>query len=175
MAFAKPPLKVLPFCSIIYKHENIFNKAKDNLEKLFYKIKVSYGPVDFEKFTSYYEKEMGSRLKKIYLFFSELEHAENFHTYKIKTNEIEKDISGDTKRVVNLDPGYLTEAKFVMFSMKNNYHRVYINNGVYAEVQLNFRNNSYKGNPWSHKDYADPGFIDFANKTRIYLRKKLGK
>ncbi len=175
MALVKPAPLVLPFCSMIYSHNQILKDAKKFIEKSFSQIVFSYGPVNFSGFTRYYEKEMGENLKKIYFFFEKIMNAENFHEYKILTNGFENRISPNNERYVNLDPGYITQAKFVLFTTKNRSHRIYIAKGIYAEVQLEYKKNSFTGLYYSHADYIQKDFINFANKAREYFRERIKK
>jgi hypothetical protein len=39
-------------------------------------------------------------------------------------------------RPLNLDPGYLTEAKLVLATTKDRNHRLYLDRGIFAEVTL---------------------------------------
>ncbi len=175
MAKTKPALFVLPFCSVIYKEKIHVENSISFLEQKFSKILLKYGPIEFTKYTSYYEKEMGEILFKEYFFFNKLISAENFHLFKNKTNDYENSVSNDNQkgRIVNLDPGYLTQAKFVLFTVKNRAHRIYIGDGIYGEVQLEYRKNSFTSLHYSHSDYSDKDFIEFVNKARTVYRQKL--
>ena len=45
----------------------------------------------------------------------------------------------ETERVsrpLNLDPGYVAERKLVLASVKDHAHRIYLRDGIYAEVTL---------------------------------------
>jgi hypothetical protein len=41
-------------------------------------------------------------------------------------------------RPLNLDPGYITAAKLVLASTKDQGHRIYLRDGIFAEVTLRF-------------------------------------
>ena len=43
------------------------------------------------------------------------------------------------KRPVNIDPGYINESRLILASTKDFSHRIYLRDGIYAEVTLNYR------------------------------------
>jgi hypothetical protein len=176
MAKANPSPFALPFCAIIYLSEQELAKAYDFIFTVLSKEALNFGPVLFSDFTSYYTKEMGEDLKKTYCFLDTPVCLEDFHKIKLKTNEFEKtSADNEAKRKLNLDPGYLTEAKFVLYSVKDYPHKMYINNGIYGDVQLEFKKNTYTGLKQTYKDYNQSPFIETANKAREYFRKSMGK
>ncbi|MFW5890685.1 MAG: DUF4416 family protein, partial [bacterium] len=75
-----------------------------------------YSPIiDFTSFTNYYNEEMGNQLKKQIVSISGVYDIENLHKIKLKTNSIEDRYSINNNRVLNIDPGYITEAKIILF------------------------------------------------------------
>lgn len=176
MAQCKEPIPVLPFCAVTYQDENLLRMTENFLVDILSPILTRSQSFHFSRFTPYYKKEMGENLYKIFYFFSQTLLPENYHLIKLKTNEFEQQhlFSGE-KRRLNLDPGYITEAKLVLLSAKDYSHRIYINDGIYAEVQLVYHGNSFSPQPWSYPDYSDAQNIAFINQGRTWLRKKLGK
>ena len=176
MAKTKSTPYALPFCAVIYSSEDIHLQALSFLVNSLSPVTFSLGPVVFSDFTSYYQKEMGEALKKMYYFFSTPVPLEDFHKIKLETNIYETSgLKKDDSRKVNLDPGYLTEAKFVLYSVKDYSRKVYINNGIYADVQLEFKKNTYTSHNQTYKDYKTFDFISFANDARNYFRACIGK
>jgi hypothetical protein len=55
---------------------------------------------------------------------------------------------------VNLDPGLLTPENFILATGKNFSHRVYLGNGVFADLTLVYRNGGFHPLPWTYPDYA---------------------
>ena len=75
------------------------------------------------------------------------------------------------ERVVNIDPGYLTEAKVVLATMKDRDHRLYMGQGVFAEVTLFFQlPGRWVDSRWTYPDYKLPAYHDFFMACRQYLR-----
>ena len=92
----------------------------------------SYGPLDHSspvlqfKFTRYYEHEMGTAVHRIFFSFERLIEADHLSEIKRQTNRIEQEMAPllkAVKRPVNLDPGYMEQAKVILASTKNFSHR----------------------------------------------------
>ncbi len=130
----------------------IMSKACSALSRAFGKIDCESSDADFTQ-SDYYEKEMGSNLKRKFLSFEKLLDLNDVYKVKLRTNILEKKFSRDGKRVVNIDPGYLDFAKLVLFSTKDYTHRIYINKGIFAEVTLFYKDGKYNSWPWTYPDY----------------------
>lgn len=161
----KQPTRAKLIVGLISPQELKFSKALKLLEQ-------KYGPIDLKSsvmgftHTNYYEKEFGSNLKRIFLSFKKLTDIKNLHKSKLHTQKIEKRLSSKFKRRVNIDPGYITLGKLVLFTTKNYTHRIYLNRGIYAEVTLKFEGNSFTPWPWTYPDYRTKEYIEFFNKVR---------
>jgi hypothetical protein len=57
------------------------------------------------------------------------------------------------QRPINIDPGYLSLTKLVLASTKNREHRIYLREGIYAEVTLAYRDQAWQTMPWTYADY----------------------
>ncbi|MEK6728917.1 MAG: DUF4416 family protein, partial [Planctomycetota bacterium] len=76
------------------------------------------------------------------------------------------------KRPVNIDPGYINESRLILASTKDFSHRIYLRDGIYAEVTLNYRKGRYETFPWTFPDYKTAGYHDFFLKVRgLYVDK----
>src|SRR5206468_11567329 len=93
-----------------------------------------YGPIDHRSevipfdFTDYYEPEMGDLIDRVFFSFERLIEADQLPQIKRQTNQLEDDLAPllksprtNVKRPVNLDPGYIEQAKVVLASTKNFY------------------------------------------------------
>lgn len=149
------------------------------------RLRHEYGPVDMEsmvspwEFTDYYAREMGRGLLRKFIFFDELISPDRLASIKNLTNELEIETSikssGEKRRKINLDPGYLTEAKVVLASTKDYYHRLYIGENIYAEVALRYRGSSFEPLEHTYPDYRTKEYIQMFNEARELLRNKLKK
>lgn len=144
-----------------------------------------YGPVDYESElvpwtgSDFYEEEMGAGILRKFIFFERLIDPGDLSAIKIKTIGIENSLAvqdGDgARRRINLDPGYVTEAKVVLATTKDYSHRLYIGNGIYAEVTLRYGNKDRRFSPFDHTylDYCSESYISMFNKARVLLRTAL--
>lgn len=149
----------------IFKEQDTFNKAKIALIK-------NLGKIDFESqalafnYTDYYEKELGKGLKRSFCSFKKLIRPDELSKIKTLTNKIEQKLSKNNKRMINLDPGYIDLAKLVLASSKDYSHRIYLNNGVFAEITLVFKGKSFMPHEWTYPDYKTEEYIEIFNKIR---------
>ena len=160
------------FCGLIYKEEEIFEKAKIKLEEKWGKIDIEVGPFNFD-FTSYYEKEMGVNLKRKFISFENLYLPENIYEWKIFTNKVEEEFSEFNKRKINIDPGYIDNSKVILLSTKDYYHRIYIGKGIYAELTIYYSNKKYNFLNWTYPDYRTENYINFFIKMREKYRQQI--
>jgi Domain of unknown function (DUF4416) len=73
-------------------------------------------------------------------------------------------------RTVNLDPGLLTEENVLLATGKNYSHRVYLRDGVFADLALVYRKGEYRPLPWTYPDLASDGIRAFLAEVREELR-----
>jgi len=166
---SKPVKLVIGF---IFKDDIVFNQAKLMLIKLF-------GDIDFQsqilpfKLTNYYQDEMGADLQRSFVSFKKLILPEKLPYIKNLTNKLEKKLSFEDKRLVNIDPGYLDLPKLVLASTKDYVHRVYLSNGIYAELTLMFKGSSFVPWQWTYPDYRTEEYIQIFNQIRGLFVKQI--
>lgn len=125
--------------------------------------------------TQYYAAEMGASLWRQFLVFERLRPAEELADWKLAANALEREagLNAQGGRRINLDPGYLAPGKLVLASTKNHEHRVYLRNGIYAEMTLRIRHRRFAAWPWTYPDYdAGRPFFDAAYSAYLQV---LGK
>jgi hypothetical protein len=124
--------------------------------------------------TNYYAAEMGGDLKKQFWAFAAPIDPGRLAAIKLATNLWEAEYAGlglhAEPRPLNLDPGYLTLAKLVLASTKDHAHRIYLADGIYAEVTLSFRSGAWQPFEWTYPDYRRPDFHEFFSLCRELLR-----
>lgn len=121
-------------------------------------------------FTRYYEREMGPGLVKRFVAFARRIPPESLRDLKLAAMSLEAGWSDSGRRRVNLDPGYLTEAKVVLASRKDRGHRIWVGEGVFVEPTLEFRDGAYQPFPWTYPDYRTPLARDFFGRVRELSR-----
>lgn len=145
-------------------------------------LEAKYGPVEteseafaFSKFTSYYSREMGEDLVKQFFVFGRLIRPESLADIKNETNLLENRYLSEGRRRVNLDPGYISEAKLVLATTKNYTHRIYLRDGIFGDVHLCFTQNDFQPQPWTYPDYQQPWLIAFFKSVRNNYLKQIVK
>lgn len=172
MGIAKTHSGVKLFYAILFNDESTLFKAKE-------KLILSHGDIDLESpvfrfdYTSYYEREMGKEIKRIFYCFKNLIKPDELADIKIRSNEAELSFSDENRqRTINLDPGYMTLAKIVLASAKDNIQRIYIKNGIYEEITLYYKNDTFNAFDWTFPDYRE-SYIPFFNSMRNRCKSQL--
>jgi hypothetical protein len=137
------------------------------------------GPVDLRsdlfahEFTEYYRDEMGHPLVRYFISLENLAAPGSLARVKRLTNEIEDRTAGEggwpVARPVNLDPGYIAPSKLVLASTKDFSHRIYIDNGIFAEITLLYKRGRWQELEWTFPDYRTPAYHDFFTRVRARL------
>ena len=116
-------------------------------------------------------EEMGKPLMRKLVCFKKLVEKEDISRIKLKTNELENHFSAGKNRTVNIDPGYVTEAKLVLLTTKDYTHRVYIGKRIFAESTLFYQDGEFRPWPWTYPDYASKELASYFEKIReIYIK-----
>lgn len=172
MGKIKPPPFVKLIFGFIFQEDNIYNQARLILERHF-------GAMDFDSpvfafvYTKYYEKEMGAGLKRKFIAAKKLINPADLYKIKIFTNKIEKKLSRDSARLINIDPGYLDFAKLILASTKDYYHRIYLNKGIFAETTLFFRDKAFRAFEWTYPDYRTKEYAVVFEQIRTIYDKQI--
>ena len=154
------------------------------LDAIAIRMREAYGPTDVVSevwpfdFSDYYASQMGSGLLRQFLAFEQLVDPSELATIKLATNAIEGDFAAATDgpdRPVNIDPGYVAEAKLVLASCKDYAHRVYLGGGVFAEVTLRYVGGVWQGHDCTFPDYASGRYDAFLAAARVALRGQLDR
>jgi len=144
-------------------------KTAENLASLFGPLLAQSKIFPFSLYTDYYAEEMGSSLVKQIFVYKTPNPVHMLPDFKIQTNRLEDEQrNDDNKRNINIDPGYLTLSRLILASTKDQPHRIHINHGIFGEITLAFKKNTYKSNPWTYGDYSAQ--ISFFNKVRLQLK-----
>ncbi|MBP85242.1 MAG: GTP-binding protein [Planctomycetaceae bacterium] len=176
MGEIQQPQPVLLLLAAFSRHEEALAWARQRSVEHWGEIAVESKPFSFED-TSYYEKTMGAGLSKIFFTFADLIDPDRLADIKRLTNEWEAEYDAASnhadERPLNLDPGYLTEAKLILATTKDRDHRIYLRDGIYAEGTLHFYKGAWQKRPWTYPDYQRQDYHDFFSKCRGELRARL--
>ena len=178
MGKVRSPLSVKLFVGMLSPTPPLFNECANILSK-------EFGPIDYQSDilswgkTDYYRDEMGDQIVRKFIFFERLIDPGELPKIKLFTNTIEINLGESTddrlRRRINLDPGYMTEAKVVLATTKDFSHRVYIGANIYAEVTLRYsvRDSNFVPCDYTYPDYRTDLYRTVFNNARELLRATL--
>jgi hypothetical protein len=167
-----PPEAAL-FAGILRADDIAPSRVEDALEREFGRIILRSETFPFTE-SDYYTGEMGTPIWRSYLAFDRTIPMDGIAEIKRVSNRIEEEeFSRDGKRRVNIDPGYLTNGKVVLATTKDNGHRVYLREGIYAEVTLRYGAGDKGFAPWdwTYRDYRRETALRFFNELRALYRR----
>jgi hypothetical protein len=176
MAEPRPHPPALLVVAAFSRHEAALGWAAEQLQQAFGPLACSGPTFEFCQ-TRYYEPTMGSRLRKQLLAFERLVAAEELPAIKLHTNDLERRLAAnrmyEEERPLNLDPGLLTLGKFVLATTKDQAHRIYLRDGIFAEVTLRFEAGAYEPWPWTYADYREEGVRATLKEFREFYKGRL--
>jgi len=158
---------------------SLFSPRKDLIEKGIHEMEELFGQTDrvspeflFDR-TRYYEKEMGWPLYRRFISFTNLVRAGDIVDIKLATNALENQYRRDDRRMINIDPGYVSLERLVLLTGKNYTHRIYLSKGIYGDLTLIFKKGGFIPLQWTYRDYADPVIINYFNEIREGYKRDL--
>lgn len=154
MSVPQPPRPAKLVIGLLLARQDLLPRVAAELEVAFGRLDVVSTWMAFN-YTAYYAKEMGAGLFRRVLVFRSLVAQEQLPEIKLATNAIERAYASGGRRRVNIDPGYLLLERFVLATGKNYSHRIYLGQGIYADLTLIFRRGAFQALPWTYPDYAD--------------------
>jgi hypothetical protein len=173
MGDIRPHPPVVRFLAVFSRYEQALDWARTRMVEAWGPIALESQAFEFVE-TTYYEESMGTGLRKVLFAFRDLVDPEMLVDCKLLTNQWEEQYARDfacpETRPLNLDPGYVTEAKLVLASTKDRDHRIYLSRGIFAENTLFFRSGQWQARPWTYPDYQRADYREFLMKTRQFLR-----
>ena len=149
---------------------------------------AAFGPYPFT-FSDYYEKEMGAGLRKLLVVGAAPVPAGALAGLKRESNAWEAEHAGSgtgarpaaapapgpgpgaARRRVNLDPGLLDAKRVVLATTKDAAHRLYLRDGIFAEVTLRYHDGGYQPEAWTYPDFRQAEMLAFFNVLRPQLLK----
>jgi len=172
MGQIRTPEPVAPIAAVMAVDREILAEAKERLRDRFGEIAVESEGFPFT-YSTYYRREMGDGLLKQFVSFSEPMQREMLPEAKRAAGELEKVLGtyeeGELRRRANIDPGYLSLSKLVLASTKNYDHRIYLRDGIFAEIALRYRRGRFEPMEWTYPDYRTDLAIAFFTSVRENL------
>ncbi|MGI9470811.1 MAG: DUF4416 family protein, partial [Rubripirellula sp.] len=145
---------VVRFCGVITRYDAARQWAMEILTEHWGKPVAVSPEIPFEA-GGYYTASMGPELQKTLVAFDGFQDPAYLADWKLQTNRWETEYSEASdhpeQRPLNLDPGYMSQAKLVLATTKDRDHRLYLRDGMFAEVTL-----TYVGKMWQHHRWSYP-------------------
>lgn len=165
MSVRSEPRPAALLVSVIYREERRFAEAVPRVESVAGPVRAVGDVFPFDR-TEYYRKEMGAPLFRRFLLAERSVPRGALAKVKVAMESVEADLSEGGRRTVNLDPGLLAPESFILATGKNYSHRVYLGDGVFADLTLVYRGGEYRPLPWTYPDYASEGVRSLLGELR---------
>ena len=163
--------RVTPIVGLLASNPAWFDAAREALEKLFGPLDLvsphfQFGP------TAYYTPSMGAELKRCFFSFKNFGDPTQLADWKIACNALEESLktvlapTGIPSRPINIDPGYVTGSKLVLASAKDFAHKIYLRDGIFAEITLAFRAGKWLSHRMTFPDFKSGEYDNYLKKVR---------
>ncbi len=154
-----------------------FDAAGAGLEELLGPVELVSPLYPFAK-TSYYTESMGAELKRCFFSFHNFADPGGLADWKLACNALEEKLrtvlapGGSPVRPINIDPGYVTGAKLVLATTKDFAHRIYLRDGIFAEITMAFRAGKWLSHQFTFPDFKSGVYDAFLKRARdMHLHK----
>ena len=160
------------FTGVLISNLSLKNKLLDKLTE-------KYGEIDYESslmdfiYSDYYNKEMGTPIKKFFVAFEKLQYPDKLYKIKLETNRIEDCFRIDSKRKINLDPGIINQSHLILATTKDGSHRIPVKQGIFCEITLLFEKGSYRPVEWTYPDFRSEEYLKILNEIRNIYKKQI--
>ena len=150
-------------------------ELNSDLAEVLHLLSEVFGSIDFVgskhpfDCTNYYESEMGCNLTRTIASFTGPHPADLLPDAKLACIELEKGLAINSSRTVNLDVGYLDHHKVILASTKEAGHKIYLRDGIYADMVARYANKQFEALAWSFPDFKDGRY----NEDLLSIRQRL--
>lgn len=167
MGKLRAPSDGLIFASVLVRPEI----SKEKLKELWtarYSYDGEFRP-QFNPSKDYYSKEMGPDLTRIIVWDNTSFQREELVAGKLWADGIEQENLINGARSINIDIGMVFKEQVLLSTSKPYSHRIYLKDGVHAELTYTYENKSYHFLPWTYPDYQHEEKLGFFNSLRKRL------
>jgi hypothetical protein len=116
-------------------------------------------------YTDYY-KDISPSLTRRFFTFAGLRHPFGLVVWKRLAISLESESGDGAGRKVNIDPGYIDGARLILASTKDNAHRIYLWDDIFAETTLCYRKSGWESFSYTFPDFAGGAYDGFLNAAR---------
>jgi len=165
-----PGLLILSVLSA--RFDTLWDRVRADLEASFGPAAEVSEPFAFDQ-TDYYDAELGTPILRRLVAFETLRPLDGLAEIKLATNALEASYAEEGRRTVNLDPGFVTAERLVLATGKNFSHRIYLRDGIWADLTLIWQKGGWKDFSWTFPDYAGEEMKRRLTKLRQLYKTKL--
>jgi hypothetical protein len=152
---------------VIFHNREVYERAMNILEEKFGRWDFATEEFSFTSlFSDYYDDEIGGEAIRRIFSFEALVAPERQAEIKTFTNQVEAELSVDGKRLVNLDPGFMSHGRLLLATTKKTGFRIPLSDGIYTELTLFYARGAWQKLPWTYRDYQSELVQDFLTKVR---------
>ncbi|MBQ7221738.1 MAG: DUF4416 family protein [Synergistaceae bacterium] len=155
--------RVKRITGILYPDDELLAWSIGKLSEIWGVPELQSEPVPFDKTDYYYE--IAPELSRVFLCFPGLVNPEGLADWKHEAISIEAQ-SRQPVRAVNIDPGYIDGARLILASTKDHAHRIYLRDGIFAEVTMRYRFKKWQSFDYTFPDFASGVYDEFLSGVR---------
>ena len=164
-----PEPRVKLIAGVLYSTDEWFDWTWDELKSLWGEPESVSDAVPFT--TTDYYRNIAPHLFRRFISFHGLFNPGELPDRKRDSGTVE--MKSRTPRAVNIDPGYIDGARLVLASTKDHAHRIYLRDGIFAEVTMRYRFGKWVAFDYTFPDFASGVYDEFlTNVRRSWLREK---
>lgn len=173
MGHLRAPRRVSPLVTVLATRPAWLAATRAPLEALLGPLALESQDFLFDG-TAYYASTMGSPLLRRFYLFKERFDPGVLADWKLACNQMEEEFatqfqstdSNVPERPVNIDPGYIDGSKLVLASTKDFAHRIYLRDGIFAEITAGYRDNKWETYYFTFPDFKAGHYFPFLTQAR---------
>lgn len=157
-----PEPRVKLIAGVLYPTDEWFDWVQKELRELWGEPEAISDAVPFT--TTEYYRDIAPCLLRRFVCFRGLFDAGGLPDRKRESGRVEA--RSRTPRAVNIDPGYVDGARLVLASTKDHAHRIYLRDGIFAEVTMRYRFGRWVAFDYTFPDFASGVYDEFLTGAR---------
>jgi hypothetical protein len=166
---------VKPVCGLLYPKDGPEWRARalEGLVRILGAVERESDSFAFSH-TDYY-RDISPELSRCFFSFVGLSHPRLVRWKKaaVALESLSGEGSTGGTRRINVDPGYVDGARLVLASTKDNAQRIYLADGIFAEVTLCRRKSGWEALPYTFPDFASGIYDPFLEAVRQDWRRDI--